>query len=130
MSGIIALATILVVPLSPYTVNASSTCSAQIQTNDKSGSHTVGPISASSGTGSCSISGAGRAGQGSPHINGVDAFNDPGFKTGTCTSVSASHAGFDTQFNDGQHSGDGSCSASSYSPYFFASAPTVFQQRT
>ncbi|MDQ6862448.1 MAG: hypothetical protein M3044_01355 [Thermoproteota archaeon] len=76
----------------------------------------MGPISASSGAGSCSISGEGCAGQGSPRINGVDAFNDSGFKTGTCTSVSASHAGFDTQFNYGQHSGDGSCSASSHSP--------------
>ena len=116
MSGMIAIAEALLVPLSPHAANANSTCSAKGQTNEKSGSHTVGPISVSSGTGSCSISVSSRAGQGSPHIRGTDAFNDPGFKTATCTSVSGSNAGFDSQFNDGQHSADKSCSASSHSP--------------
>jgi hypothetical protein len=53
MSGIIALAKILVVPLSPRAVNAS-TCVASSQTNDKNS-----PITAShpvSSSGSCSSS--------------------------------------------------------------------------
>ena len=113
MSGIIALTAMLVVPFLPHAMNAS-TCSASSQTNDKSGHITVSHSSSSSG--SCSTSVVGRAGQGSPHIGGADAFNDPGFKTGTCSSASGSHAGFDFQFNDGQSSADGSCSASSHSP--------------
>lgn len=113
MSGIIASTAMVLGPLSPRAANASA-CSASSQTNDKSGPINVShPVSS---TGSCSTAVIGRAGQGSPHIRGVDAFNDPGFKTGTCSSASGSHAGFDTHFGDGQSSGDGSCSASSHSP--------------
>lgn len=109
MSGIIALATILVVPLSPRAVNAS-TCVASSQTNDKNGPITVShPVSSS---GSCSSSVAGHAGQGSPSILSINAHNGPG--VGACSSASVSHTGFDR--SNGPNSGDGSCSASSHSP--------------
>lgn len=101
---------ILALNPSSNVVNAGSTCSAQAQTNEKSGQHTVGPITASSSGGSCSISVSSRAGQGSPHIRGSDAFNDPGFRTGTCTSSSAGPSGITSDFNDGQSSSDRSCS--------------------
>ncbi|MDQ6668579.1 MAG: hypothetical protein M3Y53_10200 [Thermoproteota archaeon] len=112
MTGITALAAILLVPLLPYAVNASSNCSAQGQDNDKSGSHSNG-ISASSQNGSCSTSLTSRAGQGSSHFSNAFAFSDPGLSTASCTSTSGgNHFGAD----DGQSSGDGSCSASSHSP--------------
>lgn len=47
---------------------------------------------------------ASRAGQGSGHNVFANAFSDPGLSTSTCTSASTSHAGFQFQFNDGQHS--------------------------
>ncbi len=91
----------------------ASTCGAQAQTNEKSGQHTVGPITASSSGGSCSISVSSRAGQGAPHIAGSDAFNDPGFRTGTCTSAAAGPSGITSNFNDGESSSDGSCTSNS-----------------
>jgi hypothetical protein len=116
-SSIIALAAILLVPFSPHAANASS-CSAQGQANDKSGLHNVGPVTVSSGTGSCSISFSSRAGEGNvfapkSHIIGQSAFNDPGFKTGTCASTSAGPNGLSRNFDDGQHSSDRSCSTHS-----------------
>ncbi|MDQ6862644.1 MAG: hypothetical protein M3044_02350 [Thermoproteota archaeon] len=115
MSGIIALAAILLVPLSPYVAKASSNCSLQGQANDKPGSHTLGS-SVSSQNGSCSSAVASRAGQGSSHVGFAHTSSDPGLNTSTCTSDSTSHAGFQGQANNGQHSGDRRCSASSQSP--------------
>jgi len=111
MSGMIALIALLLVPLSPHAANAGSTCSASIQTHDKSVHG--GTLSTSSNSGSCSTSVSGRSGQGSPHFAGAFAFNDPGFKTGTCTSSSAGPSGLSSDFNDGQHSSDRSCSTHS-----------------
>jgi hypothetical protein len=96
----------------------ASNCSAQGQANDKSGLHNVGPVTVSSGTGSCSISFSSRAGEGNvfapkSHIIGQSAFNDPGFKTGTCASTSAGPNGLSRNFDDGQHSSDRSCSTHS-----------------
>ena len=108
--ALVATVGILVLNPTSSIAKAGSTCSAQAQTNEKSGQHTVGPITASSSGGSCSISVSSRAGQGSPHIAGSDAFNDPGFRTGTCTSSSAGPSGTTSAFNDGQHSSDRSCS--------------------
>src|SRR5947209_7150140 len=91
--------------------NAGSTCSVSIQTHDKSVHG--GTLSTSSNSGSCSVTPSGRSGQGSPHFAGAFAFNDPGFKTGTCTSSSAGPSGLSSDFNDGQHSSDRSCTTHS-----------------
>jgi hypothetical protein len=115
MSGIIALVVAFLVPLSPYAVNASSNCNAQGQANDKTGSHSNG-VSASSQNGSCSTSLTSRAGQGSSHFSTAFAFSDPGLSTASCTSTSGSKGGLHFGADDGQSSGDGSCSASSHSP--------------
>ncbi|MGB7956506.1 MAG: hypothetical protein WCF23_21240 [Candidatus Nitrosopolaris sp.] len=109
MCSIISLTTILVAPLSPHAVNAS-TCVASSQTNDQNGPITVThPVSSG---GSCSSSVAGHAGQGSPSILSINAHNGPG--AGSCSSAAVSHAGFDR--SNGPSSADGSCSASSHSP--------------
>jgi hypothetical protein len=114
MSSMIALAAILVVPLMPHAANAGSTCSVSVQTHDKSVPPLHGgTLSTSSNSGSCSTSASSRSGQGSPHFAGAFAFNDPGFKTGTCTSSSAGPSGLSSDFNDGQHSSDRSCSTHS-----------------
>ena len=115
IGGIVALAAILLVPLSPYVAKASSNCSLQGQANDKTGFHPLAR-GVSSQNGSCSNSVASRAGQGSGHNVFANAFSDPGLNTSTCTSSSTSLAGFHFQFNDDQHSGDRSCRASSQSP--------------
>jgi hypothetical protein len=115
ISGIVALAAILLVPLSPYIAKASSNCSLQGQAKDKTGFHTL-RRGVSSQNGSCSNSVASRAGQGSGHNVFANAFSDPGLNTSTYTSASTSPAGFHSQFNDGQHSGNRSCSAISQSP--------------
>jgi hypothetical protein len=115
MSGIIALTAILLVSLLPHAVNASSNCSAQGQANDETGSHGNGG-SVSSQNGSCSKSLTSRAGQGSSHFSTAFAFSDPGLSTAACTSTSGSKGGLTFGADDGQHSGDGSCSASSHSP--------------
>jgi hypothetical protein len=113
LSWLAAITAILIIPNATAHFANASTCSAQLQTNEKSGSHTVGPIIATSVSGSCSISGSARAGQGSPHIRGSDAFNDPGFRTGTCTSSSAGPGGLSSNFDDGQASSTRSCSTHS-----------------
>jgi hypothetical protein len=110
---------ILILNTTSNTANAGSTCSASVQTHDKS----VPPIhggsmSFSSSNGSCSSSVSGRSGEDSlggtsHHFSGAFAFNDPGFKTGTCTSSSAGPSGLSSDFNDGQHSNDRSCTTHS-----------------
>jgi hypothetical protein len=110
--GIVALAAILLVPLSPNVAKASSKCSLQSQANDKTGFHTLSRSVSSQ----CSNSVASRAGQGSGHNIFANAFSDPGLNTSTCTSASTSPARFHSQFNDGQHSSDRSRRASSQSP--------------
>jgi hypothetical protein len=108
-----AIEILMLNPTYSHIANAASTCSVQAQSNEKSGQHTAGPVTVSSSGGSCSTSVSIRAGQGSPHFTGSDAFNDPGFRTGTCTSASAGPSGLAHNFNDGQSSSDRSCTSSS-----------------
>ncbi len=115
IGGIVALAAILLVPLSPYVAKASSNCSLQDQANDKTGFHPLAR-GVSSQNGSCSTSLTSRAGQGSSHFSRAFAFSDPGLSTASCTSTSGSKGGLHFGADDGQSSGDGICSASSHSP--------------
>jgi hypothetical protein len=109
-------AALLILNMTSNMANAGSTCTVSVQTHDKS-IH-GGTMSTSSNSGSCSSSVSGRSGEDSlggtsHHFAGAFAFNDPGFKTGTCTSSSAGPLGLSSDFNDGQHSSDRSCSTHS-----------------
>lgn len=107
---------LLILNITSTMANAGSTCTVSVQTHDKSVHG--GTLSTSSSGGSCSSSVSSRSGQDSlggtsHHFAGAFAFNDPGFKTGTCTSSSAGPSGLSSDFNDGQHSSDRSCSTHS-----------------
>jgi hypothetical protein len=141
-SGIIALAAMLLVPISLHPVQAQcgsappaptpgqpaggSSASACVQTTGPGGV-VVGPSQgaySNSPTGSSSIAGGGATSIHPPAntVDGTTAYSGPGAptKSATCTAAAASPAGAKATYNDGSFPGAGSqppsCSTSSQSP--------------